>query len=1337
MKRRITNFDGRSPFYPLFFLVLFLTLGVNKGLVFAQTITPATDGTGTVVTTEGNQINITGGKTSGDGANLFHNFQEFGLSDGQIANFLSRPEIVNILGQISGGNPSLINGLIQVTGGNSHLFLLNPAGIVFGPNAALNVLGDFTATTATSLGFDNGILQVFGNNNYTTLVGNPIYFSFDNIQPGSLINFADLAVRSGQSLSLIGGTILSTGSIAAPQGNLIITAVPGESILRISQPGHLLSLEVSLSNLKTEAFNPLSLPELLTGGGNIIDANQVRFNEAGQVVLSGYALGIGNGDVVIQPTNQSNQSATIISGNATLSAANNLTLVASNLQATGDLNLFAGNGLKIRDFMDSRLRGNDSDSGNDSDNLDYQLPGNKSYQNPFSAIAGGNMNLTGLQKIDIFALNSVNQGATFQAGGDITLISGGNIATDAHFATEGNFFIRTVAGDFGDFISYYDPIISADGNVSFDEYTGVSLKVEATGGIDAGNITITNPDVTLSGLPDPDAEILANSPALILRSGVSSLTNPANIPPDLTVINTAFLSDSEQLNRDISVSQISTPGGPVIINSGGQLIIDRIVTQGGDINLFAQGNMQIMGLLNSSADNGGNVTINGLTNVDIFAIDAQGLASDGTGGNVNINAGNFFQARGSFVDQNNRTASISTAGTVSGGSISIRHAGGSETPFIVGNATTNGTAAALTTGSETISPTFEVPVDDDGIYTQGNITIITTSNPVSEPPEEDIAVPIDSETTEETPTEETTVETPTEETTVETLIEETPIEETPIEETPIEETPIEETPIEETPTQEITSQAEEPEITTVNAIAEPSVSTVPESTNSPTIVESNPAIEQNNSQSVISSDSSTEIANVLTGSESTENSSQTVLNSSSDTTVGEILPDNSIKVGLRNIPLGIKTEIANRIDAGEISEAVPFIDRVFTEEVIAGSQVETSQPQLNSFESIQEELKNISVATQKKFALVYTVIRDEQLDVILVPINGAPIYRPIRDAGRKNMLPVVKDFMEKITSHRYRRNNRYLASAQQLYQWMIEPIEPDLEQLNIDTLVFVMDAQLRSIPLAALHDGEKFLIEKYSLGLIPSVNLTDTSYQSLANAKLLAMGSSTFKEHNLADLPGVPLEVSTITQAWSGDSFLNEAFTWENLHHQISQHNYGIVHLATHAEFVPDAPSDSYIQLWDRKLSLSELREFLLERSSPINLMILSACHSALGNETSELGFAGLAVQAKVKSAIGSIWYVDDRATLGLMSELYRQIRLAFQDSENPGETDKKSKLKAEILREAQIAMLRGDVRIENGHLIALNSDDDILLPPEITVDQETFQHPYYWAGFTLVGSPW
>lgn len=282
----------------------------------AQPIAPAADGTGTVVTTEGDQINITGGQTSGDGANLFHSFQEFGLSAGQIANFLSTPDIVNILGRVSGGNPSLINGLIQVTGGNSNLFLLNPAGIIFGPNAVLNVPGDFTATTATGLGFDSGIFQAYGNNDYATLVGTPSYFSFENIQAGSLINFGNLAVDPGQSLSLIGGTVLSSGSLSAPQGNLIISTVPGESILRISQPGHLLSLDVSLPNLETDEFNPLSLPELLTGGGTIVDANQVTVNEAGQVVLSGSGLPVEHGDVAINQPRHSAKYTIIFAENA-------------------------------------------------------------------------------------------------------------------------------------------------------------------------------------------------------------------------------------------------------------------------------------------------------------------------------------------------------------------------------------------------------------------------------------------------------------------------------------------------------------------------------------------------------------------------------------------------------------------------------------------------------------------------------------------------------------------------------------------------------------------------------------------------------------------------------------------------------------------------------------------------------------------------------------------------------------------------------------------------------------------------------------------------------------
>ncbi|HAG82912.1 MAG TPA: hypothetical protein DCL61_17560, partial [Cyanobacteria bacterium UBA12227] len=112
-------------------------------VVLAEPITRANDGTGTRVESRGNRFDIKGGSRSGDGRNLFHSFEKFGLSDGQIANFMSNPQIQNILGRVVGGDASIINGLIQVTGGNSNLYLMNPAGIVFGSQASLNVPADF------------------------------------------------------------------------------------------------------------------------------------------------------------------------------------------------------------------------------------------------------------------------------------------------------------------------------------------------------------------------------------------------------------------------------------------------------------------------------------------------------------------------------------------------------------------------------------------------------------------------------------------------------------------------------------------------------------------------------------------------------------------------------------------------------------------------------------------------------------------------------------------------------------------------------------------------------------------------------------------------------------------------------------------------------------------------------------------------------------------------------------------------------------------------------------------------------------------------------------------
>ncbi|MFP4413831.1 two-partner secretion domain-containing protein, partial [Coleofasciculus sp.] len=143
-----------------------LSLSLDSKPIKAQSITPAADGTGTVITIDGNRIDISSGMLSGDGSNLFHRFEQFGLSQEQTANFLSNPEIRNILAGVVGGEASLINGLIQVTGGNSNLFLMNPAGIVFGTQASLNVPAAFTVTTASSIGFDGGQFNTVGDNNY-------------------------------------------------------------------------------------------------------------------------------------------------------------------------------------------------------------------------------------------------------------------------------------------------------------------------------------------------------------------------------------------------------------------------------------------------------------------------------------------------------------------------------------------------------------------------------------------------------------------------------------------------------------------------------------------------------------------------------------------------------------------------------------------------------------------------------------------------------------------------------------------------------------------------------------------------------------------------------------------------------------------------------------------------------------------------------------------------------------------------------------------------------------------------------------------------------------------
>jgi filamentous hemagglutinin family protein len=264
----------------------------------AQNIAPAnTNTTNTVVNPIGNQFNISGGALSPDGSNLFHDFQRFGLDAVQVANFLANPNIQNILGRVSGGEVSLINGLIQVTGGNPNLYLMNPTGIVFGPNASLNVPASFSATTSSAIAFAGGIFNAVDANDFTTLNGSPTSFVFSLTDPSGVINAANLAVNAGSKLNLVGGTVINTGTLNATNtGNVSIVAVPNSSLVKITPTGSLLSIEVDASQL-ANGITTLTLPQILNAATTATINTGVTEN-LGQVTVSASGTNVNQGDIV-------------------------------------------------------------------------------------------------------------------------------------------------------------------------------------------------------------------------------------------------------------------------------------------------------------------------------------------------------------------------------------------------------------------------------------------------------------------------------------------------------------------------------------------------------------------------------------------------------------------------------------------------------------------------------------------------------------------------------------------------------------------------------------------------------------------------------------------------------------------------------------------------------------------------------------------------------------------------------------------------------------------------------------------------------------------------------
>ncbi|MEM9118973.1 MAG: CHAT domain-containing protein [Cyanobacteria bacterium P01_F01_bin.56] len=1454
--------------------------------VQAESIVPTANGTGTQVTPNGTDHTITGGVTSADQQNLFHQFTEFHLLTGESATFVTDPAVLNVLSGVTSANPSVIDGLLQVSGSNANLFLINPNGILLGPNAALNLQGSFTAVTSDQVNFATGSFDLVGASDYVNLVGNPQSFSFSLEHPASVVNMGDLAVSPGASVVLLGGQVLNTGTIAAPGGEIVISAVEGSNLVRIAQAGSLLNLELATlaaASDRAEIFSPLSLPALLTGHESLL-ADTVAVMPDGTVQLvTGTMVDDATGSAIVAGTVdvEHNQGGQILVLGQDITLTGTL-LNASGADAGGLVRVggdYQGQGVLPRAQTteldaDSQIRADALNTGNGGEVIVW-ADGTTLFQGLITARGGPNggdgglVETSGRQAIDIDggrATASATQGTAglwFVDPDDIN-IDGDLAVTIENTLAEGTSFeVSTITGQppeaivtsgNGDIFLNSKIDATADNNATLtltasryiqrgeDEFDVIPfiniaggnlvLNLNQEGLADPTNPTINNAlDIvgTVEGMTEinlgfgtyeePDTIFLkgdmrlqgsgAESPiidgffgndadSVIVVSAASEPGASATQINNLTItggtnnagsgggirnegnliINNSVILDHEAattgggianirleespnpedgtlvINNSVILENQSGADGGGISNEGGSLTINASIINGnvseddggGVDNNDDGGTVTIRNstIANNTADfdgggveNGSSMTIANSTIAGNTAASGGGIVN--SGGILTVNnstiSNNRADVEGGGIDNESGTLTVNSstihsnfAGSVGGG---IDNGPGPGTATISNSTIFNNTAtevgggifndrAMIISNSTIVANTADAGggIVNSGIFDSdddrgddGTLTI-TSSLVSGNRANEEVGFNIGNEAI---------------------LI---------------------------SGGNNLFGSSNNSGVFGLELAASDIVPTVPldailenvlldNGGPTPTLalVAGSPAINTGSGSGpdqrgfpVV--DGTRDIGayefGAGDGGSSTDADFECVAGDCSPLTIppSEDL-DSSSSNGTEPTDvqqfedyLGVEAAAFEDVDALNRARNSTGVTSaiVYASFVSSSAEAEATAANLSAVAdvgtagkelAVNDELgRQIVAQAEGRLSAQASSNTQDVLQLVLVTSDSTP-RRINTGATRREVLAAVRQLQIELTDRTRRRLDTYLSPSQSLYGWLMTPLEAALAAEDIGHVSFVLDEGLRSLPLAALHDGEQFIIETYSVGLMPSLSLTDTRIGNIRNAAVLAMGASEFTDQ--PPLPAVPLEIAAIGDLRSGEAYLNEAFTLETLVEQRAEDAYPILHLATHGQFTTGELSNSYIQFWDQRLGLDELPQLQLGDPA-VELMVLSACRTVLGDSEAELGFAGLAIKSGAKSAIAALWQVSDLETAGLMAELYTQLGTVTY--------------KAEALRQAQLAMLRGEVTVQDNALIWSGGSEP--LPDEFRrTNFADTRHPYYWSAFTLVGNPW
>ena len=344
---------------------------------------------------------------------------------------------------------------------------------------------------------------------------------------------------------------------------------------------------------------------------------------------------------------------------------------------------------------------------------------------------------------------------------------------------------------------------------------------------------------------------------------------------------------------------------------------------------------------------------------------------------------------------------------------------------------------------------------------------------------------------------------------------------------------------------------------------------------------------------------------------------------------------------------------------------------------------------IDDFQSRIKDVGEVSTTA----VVVYPIVLDDRLELLL-HLPGGELKEYSFEIDQHKFNNIVSEFRHLLEK---KSTNEYRDSGGKLYNWLVRPYKAELKKYKIDTLIFVPDGVLRTVPMSALYDSKtgNFLIQEYAIAITPSVDLTDPGKIDKNNIKALYGGISKSVQ-GFSSLDHVSDEIRSIHEMYGGKILLDEEFINTDIKKSLTDTKLNVLHFASHAQF-GSTVEDSFILTFNDRLSINELADYVglfKFRDTPLDLLVLSACETASGDARSALGLSGVAVKAGARSVLGALWKVDDAAASDLMQNFYKHLRLPNTS-------------RAMALRMAQQDM----------------------------INELSYQHPGYWSAYLLINN--